>query len=181
MQNNKPKLLLHSCCGPCSTVCIERLEQDYDVTVFYFNPCIFPREEYEKRLEEQIRFLKDKKIPIINIAYDNESYEKLVKGFEQEAEGGKRCEICFAQRLEMTAKYASEHNYDCYSTTLTVSPHKNTLLINKIGEEQSEKYDIEFLSENFKKQNGYLRSIEIAKSYSLYRQNYCGCRYSKRT
>ena len=176
----KPKLLLHSCCGPCSTVCIERLIESYDVTVFYYNPCIFPEEEYCKRLEEQKKFLADKQIEIIDPLYDNNSYEELVKGFELEKEGGERCKICFRQRLEATATYAKDNGFDYFSTTLTVSPHKNTLIINEIGEKISNELDIKFLSANFKKQNGYLRSIELAKEYNLYRQNYCGCRYSIR-
>lgn len=176
----KPKLLLHSCCGPCSTVCIERLIENYEVTVFYYNPCIFPEEEYFKRLEEQKRFLVDKQIEIIEPSYDNNSYEELVKGFELEKEGGERCKICFKQRLETTAKYAKENGFDYFSTTLTVSPHKNTIIINEIGEKIANELGIKFLSANFKKQNGYLRSIELAKEYNLYRQNYCGCRYSIR-
>ena len=176
----KPKLLLHSCCGPCSTVCIERLIENYEVTVFYYNPCIFPEEEFYKRLEEQKRFLVDKQIKIIEPCYDNNSYEELVKGFELEKEGGERCKICFKQRLETTAKYAKENRFDYFSTTLTVSPHKNTIIINEIGEKIANELGIEFLSANFKKQNGYLRSIELAKEYNLYRQNYCGCRYSIR-
>lgn len=180
MKMEKRKLLLQSCCGPCSTVCIERLCEIYDVTVFYYNPCIYPKEEYLKRLDEEKRFLLDKNIPLIEGRYNNEDYENLIKGHELDSEGSGRCEICFRMRLEETARYAKENGFDLFSTTLTVSPHKNSVLINKIGVEISNKYDILFLEENFKKQNGYLRSIEISKEYELYRQNYCGCRYSKR-
>lgn len=176
----KPKLLLHSCCGPCSTVCVERLMESYDVTVYYYNPCIYPKEEYDKRLEEEKRFLSKKGIVLIEGEYNNKAYEDLILGHEQDKEGQGRCEICFRMRLESTAKFAKQNGFEYFTTTLSVSPHKNTQLVNKIGLEIAKNYDISFLEENFKKQNGYLRSIEISKEYNLYRQNYCGCKYSRR-
>lgn len=176
----KKKLLLHSCCGPCSTVCIERLKDDFDLTVFYFNPNIFPREEYEKRKENQKKVCKYFKIPFIDGDYDEEKWLNFVKGLENEKEGGKRCRKCFYYRLEETAIKAKDGDYDIFGTTLTVSPHKSTAIINEVGSEIEKKYGIIYLEESFKKKDGYLRSINLSKELSLYRQNYCGCRFSIR-
>lgn len=176
----KKKMLLHSCCGPCSTVVIERLKEDYDLTVFYFNPNIEPKEEYEKRKTEQKKVCEFFDIPFIDFDYDNAGWLKFVEGLENEREGGARCEKCFYFRLNCTAKYAKQNDFDIFATTLSVSPHKNTNVINKVGEEISTKYDIEFLPESFKKKDGYLRSINLSKEFGLYRQNYCGCQFSMR-
>lgn len=182
----KPTLLLHSCCGPCSSAVIERLMADFSITVFYYNPCIHPEEEYIKRKNTQLELIADLNkdlnagIKFLDCDYDAEKYFELTNGFENEREGGARCNVCFLQRLEKTASEAKENGFDYFTTTLTVSPHKNAELINQIGNSLSEKYDIKFLPSNFKKQNGYLRSIQLSKQYSLYRQNYCGCIYSKR-
>ena len=179
----KKKMLLHSCCGPCSTAVIDRLKDDYDLTIFYYNPSIFPREEYEHRLAEQIRYAKEcgLNIKVIDGKYDDCAYfyEKY-KGYETCLEGGDRCEICFRLRLDKTAQYAKAENFDIFATTLTVSPHKNAKLINKIGQEIGKKYEIEYLVADFKKQDGFLKSIRFAKEYNLYRQNYCGCKFSIR-
>lgn len=174
----KKKLLLHSCCGPCSTVVIERLKDDFDVTVFYFNPNIEPREEYEKRKIEQQKVCEFFNVPFIDYDYDNAGWRKFVEGLENEREGGARCEKCFLFRLKGTAKYAKENGYEIFATTLSVSPHKNTLVINKVGEEISKEIEIEFLPESFKKKDGYLRSINLSKELELYRQNYCGCSFA---
>ncbi len=178
------KLLLHSCCAPCSSHVITLLTNFFDITILYYNPNISPIEEYQKRKEEQIRLIKEiskvNKIDIIDCDYDNNLYEEKIKGYEQCPERGARCNICFNLRLEKTAKLAKEKKYDYFCTTLTVSPYKNTDLINQIGEELSQKYHINWLYSDFKKDNGYKNSIELSKKYNLYRQNYCGCIYSQR-
>ena len=181
--NTIPNILLHSCCGPCSSYVIEYLTKYFNITILYYNPNISPQEEYEKRKEEQIKVInlipKTNKIDILDCDYDNDKYEKLIKGLENEPERGKRCTKCFNLRLEKTAQLAKINNYDYFGTTLTVSPYKNSKLINEIGKNLEEKYQIKYLYSDFKKNNGYKRSIELSKKYNLYRQNYCGCIYSK--
>lgn len=174
------KLLLHSCCGPCSTHVINVLKERFDLTIFYYNPNIFPQQEYQKRLEEQKRYAMIMGIEVIEGEWDESEFLALAKGHELDKEGGDRCEICFRMRLQKTAQVAKEKGFDLFATTLSVSPHKNTLLINKVGGEVASEEQIEFLPENFKKQNGYLDSIQLSKKYNLYRQNYCGCRFSIR-
>lgn len=174
------KLLLHSCCGPCSTVCIERLKSEYDVTVFYYNPNIEPFGEYEKRKVEQKKVCDAFCVPFVDADYDNDCWLKFVEGLENEREGGARCEKCFQYRLAKTAQFAKENGFEIFGTTLSVSPHKNTMVINSVGENISHKEEIEFLPESFKKKDGYLRSINLSKDLSLYRQNYCGCHFSRR-
>lgn len=173
------KLLLHSCCGPCSTVCIERLKENFDLTVFYFNPNIEPREEYEKRKTEQKKVCDFFNIPFVDCDYDNEGWHKAVRGLEKEREGGARCEKCFAFRLEKTAQFAKENGFDLFSTTLTVSPYKKTEVVNFAGRCVSEATGVKFLEESFKKKDGYLRSVALAKELGLYRQHYCGCMFAK--
>lgn len=178
----KKTLLLHSCCGPCSTAVIEKLEPFFDLTVFYFNPNITESEEYNLRLNEQMRFLTEAyggKIKIIDGRYKSVEFFELAKGLEKEPEGGKRCEVCFALRLAETAKIAKEGGYEYFCSTLTVSPHKNAEIINAEGEKQSETFGVKYLPNDFKKENGYKRSVEISTEYGLYRQHYCGCIYSK--
>ncbi len=185
----KKKLLLHSCCGPCSSAVIERLlaEDKYVITVYYSNSNITDREEYNHRKSEQQRFLAEycedtgKSISFIEGDYNPRAYFELISGYENEPEGGLRCSICFTMRLEETARYAKEHSFDCFDTTLTVSPYKNYDVISFIAGQLSRKYGIEYLSGNYKKKNGYLRSIELSKEYGLYRQHFCGCEFSKRT
>lgn len=183
-KNITPNLLLHSCCGPCSSYVIEYLNEYFNITILYYNPNISPYEEYLKRKEEQIKLINSietkNKINIIDCDYDNDIYEEKIKGLEKEPEKGKRCTVCFDLRLDYTAKKAKALNYNYFCTTLTVSPYKNSELINKIGKEKQEKYNINWLYSDFKKNNGYKRSIELSKKYNLYRQNYCGCVYSKR-
>lgn len=175
----KPTLLLHSCCGPCSSACIERLKDYFKITVIYYNPNIEPLSEYEHRKSEQMRLLKELDIAFLDCDYDNGVFRNLTKNLSLEPEGGKRCAVCFGIRLKQTAVVAKENNFDYFGTTLTVSPHKNSQLINKIGEKIGEKMGIKFLYSDFKKKDGYKRSIELSKEYNLYRQNYCGCLYSK--
>jgi predicted adenine nucleotide alpha hydrolase (AANH) superfamily ATPase len=178
-----PRLLLHSCCAPCSSHVIDTLTPYFDITILYYNPNIEPYEEYLKRKEEEIRFIKEypniNKLDIMDCDYDEDKFQEMSKGLEHEHEGGPRCFKCYRLRLEKTAKTAKENNYDYFGTTLTVSPYKNSNKLNEIGEELSNLYNIKYLYSDFKKKNGYKHSIELAKEYNLYRQDYCGCKYSK--
>ncbi len=180
----RKKILLHSCCAPCSSWVITSLTKYFDITILYYNPNISPIEEYLKRKEEQIKLINEinriGKIEILDCDYDNDLYEKKIKGYETCPERGERCTICFKLRLEKTAQLAKEGNYDYFCTTLTVSPYKNANLLNKIGEELEKKYQIKWLHSDFKKSDGYKKSIELSKKYNLYRQDYCGCIYSQR-
>ena len=173
------KLLLHSCCGPCSTAVIERLKDDYDITIFYYNPNIDTLEEYLHRLNEEKRYCKEVGIKVIEQGYSNQDFLDNVKGLENEKEGGARCPVCFKIRLQKTAQVALKLGFDCFGTTLTVSPHKNAELINSIGKAVEKEEGIEFIEGNYKKKDGYKRSIELSKQFNLYRQNYCGCIFSK--
>ncbi len=179
------KLLLHSCCAPCSSACIERLTNFFDITILYYNPNIEPYEEYLKRKKEEIRFIKEypniHKLDIIDCDYDNDLFLNIAAGLEEEPERGKRCLKCYNLRMEYTAKKVKELGYDYFATTLTLSPLKDSQVLNKIGYALSKKYDISYLPSDFKKQNGYKRSIELSKEYNLYRQNFCGCKYSRKT
>jgi len=182
--DNPKKILLHSCCAPCSSYVITFLSNYFDITILYYNPNISPKEEYEKRKEEQIRLIKTlktkSKLNFLDCDYENNLYDQSVIGYEKQPEGGSRCHICFNLRLEKTAKLAKQHNYDYFCSTLTVSPHKNSQIINKIGENTSKKYNIKWLYSDFKKNEGFKQSIELSKKYNLYRQDYCGCIYSKK-
>ena len=177
------KILLHSCCAPCSSYVITFLSNYFDITILYYNPNIAPKEEYEKRKQEQIRLIKTlntkNKLDYLDCDYDNDFYNKSIAGYEHAPEGGSRCHICFNLRLDKTAKLAKQHNYDYFCSTLTVSPHKNSKIINEIGEKISNKYNIKWLYSDFKKNEGFKQSIELSKKYELYRQDYCGCIYSK--
>ena len=181
--NYVPKLLLHSCCAPCSSRCIEYLSNYFDITVLYYNPNISPQEEYEKRKKEQIRFLKEfsskNKLDILDVEYNYNDFLDIVKGLEQEKEGGIRCFKCYQLRLEKTAILAKENNFDYFGTTLTVSPYKNSSKLNEIGSLLEKKYNVPYLYSDFKKKDGYKSSILLSNKYNLYRQNYCGCIYSK--
>ena len=178
-----PTLLLHTCCAPCSTAVIERLSKYFDITVFYYNPNIEPYEEYLKRKEEQKRLLKEYKsvrpIKFLDCDYENEEFSKFSNNLAENHEGGKRCMLCFYLRLKKTAHTASVNNFDYFGTSLTVSPYKNAYAINNIGLALEKKQGVKYLVSDFKKQNGYKRSIILAKEYNLYRQDYCGCKYSK--
>ena len=179
-----PSLLLHSCCGPCSSYVLEVLSQHFNVTVLYFNPNIYPESEYKKRLAEQMKIIDGmpfkNPVSLMECAYDENEFLAAAQGFENEREGGARCEKCFRLRMGKTALLAKENGFDFFTTTLSVSPHKNAPLLNKIGEELSEKHGIKYLYGDFKKKEGYKRSIELSAQYDLYRQNYCGCRFSLR-
>ena len=177
-----PSLLLHTCCAPCSSQTIARLSDYFHITVFYYNPNIEPYDEYIKRKEEQIRFLREyqSKYPIsfLDCDWENEEFKKISKGLEEESEGGVRCHKCYYLRLEKTALKAKENHFDYFTTSLTISPYKDSQVLNKIGEVLEKKYGINYLYSDFKKQNGYKKSIEFSKQYQLYRQDYCGCIYS---
>ncbi|MBQ1353428.1 MAG: epoxyqueuosine reductase QueH [Ruminococcus sp.] len=178
-----PRLLLHVCCAPCSSYCLEYLSEYFDITVYYYNPNISPESEYRFRLSEEERYisLRDFKNPvsITDSVYDPREFLDAVRGLEREPEGGKRCEKCFRLRLEASAKKAKELGMDCFTTTLTISPLKNAALLNEIGFELGEKYGVMWLPSDFKKREGYKRSIVLSREYDLYRQNYCGCAFSK--
>lgn len=182
-ENRIPKLLLHSCCAPCSSYVLEYLSKYFYITVFYYNPNIYPDEEYMKRVKEQQDFIK--KIPTKHLVrfiegkYEKDKFYDATKGFENEKEGGERCFKCFELRLEEAAQLAKRLGFDYYTTTLSISPHKNAEKLNEIGIKIGEKYNIKYLVSDFKKKNGYKRSIELSKEYDLYRQNYCGCIFSK--
>ena len=200
------KILMHCCCGPCSSACIERLAPDYDITLFFYNPCIDDAAEYEKRKENLLKLvdainsngyvggventegvgdseitpLQYGPVKVVEGKYDPENYLEAVKGLEGEPEGGARCAVCFRMRLQESARYAKEKSFDGFTTTLTVSPHKNYRVISEIGREVAEEVGIEYYPFDFKKKDGFLHSIRLSKAYGLYRQDYCGCGFSKR-
>ena len=176
----RPRLLLHSCCGPCSSYVLEYLTQYFDITVLFYGPNIQPREEYDKRLEHQKRVLEHFGVGNMDCAYDGEAFDAAVRGLEAEPEGGARCTACFALRIGETARLASLHGFGWYCATLSVSPHKDAERINAIGRAMGEKYGVRWLPSDFKKRGGYQRSIELSRELDLYRQDYCGCLYSKR-
>lgn len=179
-----PRLFLHSCCAPCSSYVLEYLSQYFRITVFYYNPNISPQEEYEERTEEVARLIRElpAKYPIELVVgtYRPEEFYAAVKGHEEDLEGGERCSICFRMRLDEAARLAQEGGYDWFTTTLTISPLKDAARLNAIGEEMGNQYGVRFLNSDFKKKNGYKRSTELSAQYHLYRQNYCGCVFSKR-
>lgn len=176
-------LLLHACCAPCSSAVLERLASHFKISIFYYNPNITEEKEYQKRLDELKNFISKLTfkypINIIDSRYEPKEFFQIAKGLEKEKERGKRCYKCYELRLEETAKIAKEKNFDFFATTLTLSPYKKTSWLNEIGENLSEKYQANYLYSDFKKKNGYKRSIELSKEYNLYRQDYCGCIYSK--
>lgn len=179
-----PRLLLHSCCAPCSSYCIEYLSQFFSITILYYNPNISPREEFEKRAAEQQRLVSEMQlknpVSVVVDSYDPNEFYSAVKGFEHIPEGGERCFVCYRLRLERTAEYAAQHGFDYFCSTLSISPLKNAAKLNEIGSELSGIYSVSHLPSDFKKRGGYLRSIELSKQYGLYRQNYCGCVFSKK-
>jgi predicted adenine nucleotide alpha hydrolase (AANH) superfamily ATPase len=175
------RLLLHSCCAPCSSTCLERLKEHFSVTVLYYNPNIDEREEYEKRKAEQIRFLQETGwADFLDCDHEAEKFAQMAKGLEEEPERGKRCYACYALRLSKTAEIAKQKGFDYFATTLTLSPHKNADWLNEIGEKEGGRYGVNYLFSDFKKQGGYYRSTALSTEYNLYRQDFCGCKYSKR-
>lgn len=183
-KNSVPTLLLHSCCAPCSSYCLEYLSEYFKITVFYYNPNIYPEEEYGKRVEEQRRFIE--RLPVkhpisfVEGAYEKERFYQMAKGLEDVKEGGERCFLCYELRLRESAKLAKQMGMDYFTTTLSISPLKNAEKLNEIGECIAKEYDVSYLSSDFKKKNGYQRSVELSEQYGMYRQNYCGCIFSKK-
>ena len=184
IEKENPTLLLHACCAPCSSACLERLGDIFKISILYYNPNITDKMEYDKRLDELHRFISKidskNKINIIDGRYDTNEFDNIASGLENEPERGRRCYKCYKLRMEETAKVASEKNFDYFATTLSLSPHKNVNWINEIGEDLDKIYDAKYLYSDFKKKNGYKRSIELSHKYNLYRQDYCGCIYSKK-
>lgn len=178
-----PRLFLHSCCAPCSSYVMEYLSQYFSITVFYYNPNISPKEEYEKRVEEIRRLIGEMEfehpVTFVEGKYKPERFYEMAKGLEKEPEGGERCFGCYRLRMEEAARLAAEGEYDYFTTTLSISPLKNAGKINEIGEELAGIYKVEHLPSDFKKKNGYKRSIELSREHDLYRQNYCGCVFSR--
>lgn len=179
----KPTLLLHACCAPCSSYCIEYLNEHFEITMFFYNPNIYPADEYDHRVSELRRLVSEMglDIPVLECENDTESFYALAKGRENVREGGARCFDCYRLRLEKTALLAKEKGFDYFTTTLSISPLKNAAKLREIGLELEEKYGVKNLPSDFKKKEGYKRSIELSRKYSLYRQDYCGCEYSKRS
>ena len=182
LEGRVPKLALHSCCAVCSSSVIERLSPYFNITVLYYNPNIWPREEYELRRSEQQRLIRETHYPnpvtYADLDYNHSEFITAATGLEQEPEGGARCIKCFDLRLERTARFAVDIGAEFFCSTLTVSPHKNPILINECGELAAQKYGIKWLLSDFKKRNGYLRSTQLAQEYDIYRQNYCGCEFA---
>jgi len=184
--SGRPTLLLHSCCGPCSSYVLEYLTQYFQITVLYFNPCIAPAEEYEHRKAVQqdlIREMNEHGADISfvdDVAYEHDSYLDFIHGHEADPEGGDRCHLCYEQRLRAAGEYAKANGFDWFCTTLTVSPYKNAQVLNETGLRLQEEFGVPYLVSDFKKKNGYKRSIELSREYGLYRQDYCGCEFSFR-
>ncbi len=179
-----PKLLLHSCCAPCSSYVLEYLSNYFEITVFYYNPNIYPEQEYEKRVKEQQELIRQMpaKHPIsfVEGPFEKEKFYEMAKGLEDVPEGGARCMKCYEMRLRKTAELAKKERFDYFTTTLSISPLKNAEKLNKIGLHLAEIYEVEYLLSDFKKKNGYKRSTELSREYGLYRQDYCGCEFSVR-
>ncbi|MBQ6818104.1 MAG: epoxyqueuosine reductase QueH [Clostridia bacterium] len=178
-------LLLHSCCGPCSSYVLEYLSRHFSrITVLYYNPCIHPGEEFEKRLAQQRRLIEQMPmgcpVDLLVPPYEPNTFFEAVKGLEHCPEGGERCKVCFAQRLQKTAEIANQMQYTYFATTLTVSPHKNAVVINEVGQSAAKEQKVLYLPSDFKKKEGYKRSLVLSKEYELYRQDYCGCVFSMR-
>ena len=177
--DSKKNLLLHCCCAICSSYVIDYLHNYFNITVLFYNPNIFPEEEYLKRKDTLLKLLKNyNDVKIIDIDYDETSFYNRIVGLENEKEGGKRCSVCINLRLEKTAIIAKEKNFDYFATTLTISPHKNSTMINNLGVILQNKYNIKWLYGDFKKKEGFKKAITLSNKYNLYRQNYCGCKYS---
>lgn len=176
----RPRILLHTCCAPCSTYVIKKLEDDYKVTSYFYNPNIHPKEEYTKRKEEMKAYAERLHIDFVEGEYDIEKWMQITRGLEEEKEGGKRCTICYELRMERTAKFASQKGFDYFATVLSISPYKKADVINQIGRRLSSHFGVNFLEADFKKRDGFKISVKMSKEAELYRQNYCGCIFSKR-
>lgn len=179
----RPRLLLHACCAPCSSYVLEYLNEYFDITLYFYNPNISPESEYIFRAEELRRLISEMplsgEVKLVIANYSSDEFYNVSRGKENLPEGGERCRLCYRLRLERAADYAEKNGYDYFTTTLTISPYKNSVWLNEIGAELSEEYGVKYLFSDFKKRNGYKRSCELSEKYGLYRQNYCGCEYSK--
>lgn len=179
----KPTLLLHACCAPCSSYVLEYLTKHFSITLFFYNPNISPKDEYDFRASELLRLVEEMglsdQVKFLYGQYEPEKFTQMANGLEDLPEGGGRCKKCYALRLSESARMAAEHGFDFYTTTLSISPHKNADWLNEIGDEMGTKFGVRYLTSDFKKKNGYKRSCELSAQYGLYRQNYCGCIYSK--
>ena len=179
----RPRLLLHACCAPCSSYVLEYLSKFFDITLYFYNPNITPESEYAYRAEELSRLVSEMGLgDAVKLAvskYNSDEFYNIARGFEKEAEGGARCARCYRLRLEASARYAAEQGFDFFTTTLSISPYKNSKWLNEIGAELSETYGVDYLFSDFKKKNGYKRSCELSEQYGLYRQDYCGCEFSR--
>lgn len=184
LDNKTPRLLLHACCGPCSSYCIEYLSNYFSITILYYNPNIYPKEEYDRRLNELVKFVPKRQykneITVVEDTYNQNEYYNAVKGLELLGEKSERCYQCYKLRMERAAKYAKDNGYDYFTTTLSISPYKISDWINEIGHDLETKYNIKYLYSDFKKKNGYKRSQELSKEFGMYRQDYCGCSFSKK-
>ena len=177
----RPRLLLHACCAPCSSATLERLAAHFDLTILYYNPNIYPPEEYRRRETELERFVRDAgyRFPVVELPYDPQAFYAAVQGLEQEPEKGARCTVCYRLRLEQTARYATQNGFAWFCTTLSISPLKDPVRINALGQELGAQYGVRFLPSEFRKKDGYKRSLQLSAEYGLYRQDYCGCVFSK--
>ena len=181
--STRPRLLLHACCGPCSSAVLERLCRYFDITVLYYNPNTWPAEEYHRRGEELERFVAAAHplgVTVVEDHYDPQEFYSAVAGLENEPERGSRCTVCYRLRLEQAARYAADHGFDWYCTTLSISPMKDPVRLNELGTELGRQYGVPFLPSEFRKKDGYKRSLQLSAEYGLYRQDYCGCVFSKR-
>ena len=180
---SRPRLLLHACCGPCSSAVLEQLSQFFEITVLYYNPNTWPETEYRSRGQELERFVAAAHplgVKVVEDRYDPQEFYSAVAGLEAEPERGGRCTVCYRLRMRRAAQYAAEHGFDWFATTLSISPHKDAARINQIGQELEQEFGVKHLPSDFKKKNGYLRSLQLSEEYGLYRQDYCGCEFSAR-
>ena len=183
LNGQRPRLLLHACCGPCSSAVLEQLSQYFEITILYYNPNIWPAEEYHRREEELERFVAQAHplgVTVVEDRYDPQEFYDAARGLEDEPERGQRCTACYRLRMRRAAQYAAEHGFDWFTTTLSISPHKDVVRINQIGQELAAEFGVPHLPSDFKKKNGYLRSLQLSAEYGLYRQDYCGCVFSAR-
>ena len=180
-EGTRPRLLLHACCAPCSSATLERLADHFDLTILYYNPNIYPPEEYHRREKELERFVQQAgyRFPVVELPYEPHEFYSAVKGLEREPEKGERCTVCYRLRLEQAARYAAEQGFEWYCTTLSISPMKDPVRINTLGAELGARYGVRFLPSEFRKKDCYKRSLQLSAEYGLYRQDYCGCVFSK--
>lgn len=174
------RMLLHTCCAPCAIYVVQELSKEYDLSLYYYNPNIHPADEYQKRLNEIIKWSKKKNIELIETNYDIDNWFNSIKGLENEPEGGDRCFVCYELRMRSTAKYAKDRDYDLFGTTMSISPHKNAAKLNEIGTKLSNEYEIEYLEADWKKNEGFKIACQLSKEENFYRQDYCGCTFSQK-